>query len=286
MGVDERPLGIVGAGVMGRGIAQVAVTAGRPVILIDVDRDQVARATEEVDRRLARLVEKGALSDDQRVASIARLGIGQTATDLASCDVVIEAATESLAIKRTIVADLEAACEETTILASNTSSLSIADIADGALHPERLLGVHFFNPAPVMHLVEIIPGRATSDATIEAAQALARALGKEPVIASDRPGFIVSRVLDVMINEAVRCVMDGNDPADVDLAMRLGANLPIGPLALADLMGLDILKSVMERLESGFGSAAYAPAPLLVDLVEQGRLGRKSGRGFFDYPSP
>jgi len=286
MGVDERPLGIVGAGVMGRGIAQVAVTAGRPVILIDVDRDQVARATEEVDRRLARLVEKGALSDEQRVASMARLGIGQTATDLASCDVVIEAATESLEIKRTIVADLEAACEETTILASNTSSLSIADIADGALHPERLLGVHFFNPAPVMRLVEIIPGRATSDATIEAAQALARALGKEPVIASDRPGFIVSRVLDVMINEAVRCVMDGNDPADVDLAMRLGANLPIGPLALADLMGLDILKSVMERLESGFGSAAYAPARLLVDLVEQGRLGRKSGRGFFDYPSP
>jgi 3-hydroxybutyryl-CoA dehydrogenase len=282
--LDPDTLGIVGAGVMGRGIAQVAISAGRRVLLCDVDLERVEEARREVSRRLDRLVEKGTLLAGDRAAAMERLvpivGLGS----LAACPVVIEAATESLELKRGIISQLEVVCDTSAILATNTSSLSITEIAAVALDPRRVVGIHFFNPAPVMRLVEIIPGSETSDETVQAAWALATELGKQPVLAIDRPGFIVSRVLDVMVNEAIRCVMDGNTPEDVDTAMRLGANLPIGPLALADLMGLDVLKSVMERLQAGFDSDAYAPAPLLLELVERGHLGRKMGQGFYAYP--
>jgi 3-hydroxybutyryl-CoA dehydrogenase len=282
--LDPNALGIVGAGVMGRGIAQVAVAAGRQAFLYDIDRERVQQAALEVGLRLDRLVEKGQLTVVERAMAMDRLIPVVELHSLAACSVVIEAATEDLDLKRRILQALEAVCDAAAVLATNTSSLSITEFAAAADSPGRVVGIHFFNPAPVMRLVEIIPGKATSDGTVEIARSFAIALGKQPVLAVDRPGFIVSRVLDVMVNEAIRCVMDGNTPEDVDTAMRLGANLPIGPLALADLMGLDVLKSVMDRLRTGLESDGYAPAPLLLELVEQGHLGRKAGQGFYSYP--
>ena len=186
---------------------------------------------------------------------------------------------------RLIWASVEDHVPDAFFLGTNPWSVSIPAIAYAAAHPERVVGIHFFNPAPVMRLVEVIPGRSTSPEVVDAAKALAMSLGKTPVVAIDRAGFLVSRILDVMVNEAVRCVMDGNTPEDVDTAMRLGANLPIGPLALADLMGLDVLTSVLDRLADGLGSESYRPAELLREHLADGRLGRKSGRGFYEYPS-
>jgi 3-hydroxybutyryl-CoA dehydrogenase len=271
---------------MGTGIAQAAARAGRTVLLFDIDAGRVTLATAEIRRRVDRLVEKGEISIADGQAIIERVQPVDRIEGLGPCPIVIEAATEALELKRSIVAQLEAVCAPNAILGTNTSSLSISEIAEGTVHPERVIGIHFFNPAPVMRLVEIVPGERTSALTTATARELAGELGKEPVVAVDRAGFIVSRVLDVMVNEAIRAVMDGNIAEDVDTAMRLGANLPIGPLALADLMGLDVLQSVLRRLASGLGSEAYAPAPLLDELVADGRLGRKSGRGFYDYPRP
>jgi len=280
------PLGIVGAGVMGTGIAQTAARAGRTVLIFDIDPARVTLATTEIRRRVDRLVEKGEISLADAETTLERVQPVYQMGRLGSCPVIIEAATEALELKRSIVAQLESVCAPEAILGTNTSSLSISEIAEGTLHPERVIGIHFFNPAPVMRLVEIVPGDRTSASTTAAVRELAFELGKEPVVAVDRAGFIVSRVLDVMVNEAIRAVMDGNTPEDVDTAMRLGANLPIGPLALADLMGLDVLQSVLRRLANGLGSEAYAPAPLLDELVSEGRLGRKTGRGFYEYPRP
>lgn len=282
--VDRPVTGILGAGVMGTGIAQVVLLSGRAVVLYDVDASRPSQAKLEIERRLDRLVEKGTIDPPARSEAMERFRIAADVASLDGCSMVIEAATESLPLKRAIVGTVEAALPSLELLATNTSSLSITEIAAGARRPDRIVGIHFFNPAPVMRLVEIVAGSETAADVVEAAVAFAAALGKESVVASDTPGFIVSRVLDVMVNEAIRCVMDGNRPEDVDHAMRLGANLPIGPLELADLMGLDVLNSVMERLATGFGSDAYAPAPLLVQLVQAGRLGRKTGGGFYDYP--
>ena len=278
-------LGIVGAGVMGSGIAQTAARAGRTVLLFDIDPGRVAQAVDEIARRVDRLVEKGEVSVDDAHAILDRVRPVAQVSLLGPCPIVIEAATEALELKRSIVSQLEATCSPDTVLGTNTSSLSISEIAEVASRPERVVGIHFFNPAPVMRLIEIVPGTRTSASTLSTARELAVELGKEPVVAIDRAGFIVSRVLDVMVNEAIRAVMDGNAPEDVDTAMRLGANLPIGPLALADLMGLDVLQSVLLRLATGLGSDAYAPAPLLDQLVAEGRLGRKSGHGFYRYPA-
>jgi 3-hydroxybutyryl-CoA dehydrogenase len=279
-------LGIVGAGVMGTGIAQTAARAGRSVLIFDIDPGRVGVATTEICRRIDRLVEKGEISIADGKAIVERVQAVDHIGGLGPCPIVIEAATEALELKQSIVAELESVCAPVAILGTNTSSLSISEIAAATVHPERIVGIHFFNPAPVMRLVEIVPGDRTSASTTTTARELALELGKEPVVAVDRAGFIVSRVLDVMVNEAIRAVMDGNAPEDVDTAMRLGANLPIGPLALADLMGLDVLQSVLRRLANGLGSEAYAPALLLDELVSEGRLGRKSGRGFYDYPRP
>lgn len=278
-------LAIVGAGVMGSGIAQTAIAAGWTAVVQDIDRDKMDSARASIAARLDRAVEKGTMDAAERDAALARLSFVGDLGELGAVTVVIEAATESLELKRMIMAALEDHVPDDVILGTNTSSLSISEIADAAAHPERVVGIHFFNPAPVMRLVEVIPGRSTSPEVVDAAKALAMSLGKTPVVAIDRAGFLVSRILDVMVNEAVRCVMDGNTPEDVDTAMRLGANLPIGPLALADLMGLDVLTSVLDRLADGLGSESYRPAELLREHLADGRLGRKSGRGFYEYPS-
>jgi 3-hydroxybutyryl-CoA dehydrogenase len=276
-------VGVIGAGVMGRGISQVCLQAGLGVRLFDVEPVQLVAAREEITARLDRLVAKEKLTSGERDRHLAGLQTVDAFDQLGTVDLVIETAPENLSIKSELFQRLDAAYPPEVILATNTSSLPISGIAAGVVYGARTVGLHFFNPAPVLQLVEVIPGPSTSPGTMDAAFAFARQLGKTPVLAVDRPGFIVSRVLDVMVNEAARCVMDGNTPENVDAAMRLGANHPIGPLALADLMGIDILVHVMESLEEGFGPA-YAPAPILREMIDQGRLGRKVGHGFYDYP--
>jgi 3-hydroxybutyryl-CoA dehydrogenase len=277
-------LGIVGAGVMGSGIAQTAITAGWPTVVYDVDAARMDSAAAAIASRLDRAVEKGTLGATERDAAFARLTFAQDLGGLRGSTLVLEAATETLELKRSIMAGLDDLLAIEIVVGTNTSSLSISEIGDATRHPERVVGIHFFNPAPVMRLVEVIPGRLTHPDVVEAAKRFALDLGKTPVVAIDRAGFIVSRILDVMVNEAIRCVMDGNAVEDVDTAMRLGANLPIGPLALADLMGLDVLTSVLDRLADGLESESYRPAPTLREHVANGRLGRKSGQGFYEYP--
>jgi len=277
-----RRIGVIGAGVMGRGISQVCLQAGLDVRLFDVESLQLTAARAEITSRLDRLVTKEKLTPEERDRDLAGLQTVDAFDQLGVVDLVIETAPEDLGLKSDLFRRLDAAYPPEVILATNTSSLPISGITAGVVHGARTVGLHFFNPAPVLQLVEVIPGPSTSPGTTDTAFAFARQVGKTPVLAVDRPGFIVSRVLDVMVNEAARCVMDGNTPENVDAAMRLGANHPIGPLALADLMGIDILVHVMESLEEGFGTA-YAPAPILHEMVEQGRLGRKVGRGFYEY---
>lgn len=277
-----RRVGVIGAGVMGRGISQVCLQAGLEVRLHDTEPRQLAAARADITSRLDRLVAKGKLTQEERDRDLAGLEVVDVFDELGVVDLVIESAPEDLSLKADLFHRLDAAYPADVILATNTSSLPISGITANTEHRARTVGLHFFNPAPVLPLVEVIPGPSTSEETIDFAFAFAERLGKTPVRAVDRPGFIVSRVLDVMVNEAVRCVMDGNPPESVDTAMRLGANHPIGPLALADLMGIDVLVRVMESLQRGFGPA-YAPAPLLKEMVEQGRLGRKVGRGFYAY---
>jgi 3-hydroxybutyryl-CoA dehydrogenase len=277
-------LAIVGAGVMGSGIAQTAISAGWTAVVQDVDQDRMDMARTSITSRLDRAVAKGSMPAGDRDAALAGLSFVRSPAEFGEVSFVIEAAPEELGLKQAIMSMLEHEVGDEVVLGTNTSSLSITEIAEQAAHPERIVGIHFFNPAPVMGLIEVIPGRATTPQVVAAAKSFAVSLGKTPVVAIDRPGFLVSRILDVMVNEAIRCVMDGNDLEDVDTAMRLGANLPIGPLALADLMGLDVLTSVLDRLADGLGSEAYRPAPLLRQHVADGRLGRKSGRGFYDYP--
>jgi len=276
-------LGIVGAGVMGSGIAQAAITAGWPTVVHDIDPARMDSAAATIASRLARAVEKGTLTASDRDAALSRLSFVRDLVDLGGVTLVLEAATEAIEPKRSIMRALDDLFPTDVVLGTNTSSLSISEIADATQHPERVVGIHFFNPAPVMRLVEVIPGRLTPSEVVEAAKRFALDLGKTPVVAIDRAGFIVSRILDVMVNEAIKCVMDGNSVDDVDTAMRLGANLPIGPLALADLMGLDVLTSVLDRLADGLDSESYRPASALREHVANGRLGRKSGQGFYEY---
>jgi len=279
---DNRTIGVVGAGVMGAGISQVCLSAGYDVILHDKDDRQLQQATAAVEKGLERMVGKGNLTAEAKSDHLSRLSPTPEVDALAASSIVIEAVLEDLDAKRMLFRHLDNVCAAEVTLASNTSSLSISAIADATRRPERVVGLHFFNPAPVMKLVEIVRGIHTATTTFDATWSLAQKLGKTPVEAVDLPGFIVSRVLDVMINEAVRCVMAGNDPQAVDEAMVLGCNLPMGPLALADLMGIDVLLKVLERLQSGLGPG-YEPAPLLREMVRQQKLGRKTGAGFYNY---
>ncbi|HEV2351640.1 MAG TPA: 3-hydroxybutyryl-CoA dehydrogenase [Terriglobia bacterium] len=278
---------VIGAGTMGHGIAQVFVRHGYAVTLHDVSKDLLSKAGEKIARGLSRDVEKGRLTREQKDQALARLKTTEQIADLASADFVIEAATENFDVKAGIFRSLDSvirAAHPQVIFATNTSSISITKLAAVTSRPELFVGLHFFNPVPVMKLVEVVPGLQTSPETIAAAEALARSLDKTPLRANDFPGFISNRVLMPMINEAIYAVMEGvAEPEAVDGVMKLGMNHPMGPLELADFIGLDVCLDIMKVLHEGFHDSKYRPCPLLEKMVNAGRLGRKSGHGFYTY---
>ena len=277
-------VGIVGAGTMGNGIAQACAVAGIDALMLDVNPAALEKGVATISGSLDRLVKKEKISAEIKAAAMARVKTTSTLADLAACDYVIEAATENEALKIKILKDLDAALKPETIIATNTSSISITQLAAATKRPDRFVGMHFFNPVPMMALVELIRGLATSDATIATAQALAKALGKTPITVKNSPGFVVNRILCPMINEAIFCLQEGLATAeDIDAGMKLGTNQPIGPLALADMIGLDIMIAVMNVFYEGFNDPKYRPAPLLKEMVAAGYLGRKTGRGFYTY---
>ena len=277
-------IAVVGAGQMGNGIAHVFAQAAHPVVMIDVSDEAIARGRGTIEKNLERQVKKGTIDAAQRDATLGRIS---TATDLGASSgaaLVVEAATENRELKFQVFRHLDAAADPGAILATNTSSISITEIARQTKRPEQVVGMHFMNPVPVMKLVEIIRGLATSDATTARVVELSRALGKTPVEVNDYPGFVSNRVLMPMINEAVYCVMEGvGTPEAVDQVMTLGMNHPMGPLALADLIGLDTCVAILDVLHTGLGDPKYRACPLLRKYVAAGWLGRKSGRGFYAY---
>lgn len=284
---DIRSIGVVGAGQMGAGIAQVAAASGVRVVLRDLHLEVVDRALQGIGRQLEKLVEKGKLTADDRAATLSRIKGTASLADFADVDVVIEAVTENEELKKKILVELDGAMKEGAILATNTSSISITRLAAAVKRPERFIGMHFMNPVPVMKLVEIIPGLKTSELTLAETRTLAERLGKTTVRSDDQPGFIVNRILVPMINEAIIGLAEGlGTPEDIDTAMKLGTNQPMGPLALADLIGLDTCLSIMEVLHSNLGDPKYRPAPLLRRYVAAGWLGKKAGRGFYRYDTP
>ncbi|MCE8016020.1 3-hydroxybutyryl-CoA dehydrogenase [Halomonas sp. MCCC 1A17488] len=281
--MSQRTIGVVGAGTMGQGIAQVLVASGLPVQLYDVADEQLGRAQAAIDKGLGKLVAKEKLGEAEKGEAMARLELTTSLEALRGCEVIIEAAPEQPALKEKLFRDLSRLSHD-AILASNTSSLSLTRLAAVCERPERVVGMHFFNPVPVLKLVEVIRAEQTSDATVARIEALARQLGKTPVAIADSPGFAVNRLLVPMINEAAFLLQEGAASAeDIDQSMKLGAAHPMGPLALADLIGLDVCLAIMEVLQEGFGDPKYRPCPLLRRMVAAGYLGRKTGRGFHIY---
>ncbi|WEK33152.1 MAG: 3-hydroxybutyryl-CoA dehydrogenase [Candidatus Pseudomonas phytovorans] len=277
-------IAVIGAGTMGNGIAQVCAVAGYPVLLVDVSDAALERGVATLSKNLERQVSKGTLDADKAAAAKTRIRTSTDYAQLSSAQLVIEAATESLQLKQRILQQVAANVAADCLIATNTSSLSVTQLAASIEHPERFIGVHFFNPVPMMALVEIIRGLQTSDSTYAQALVVTEKVGKTPITAGNRPGFVVNRILVPMINEAVFVRQEGLASAeDIDTGMRLGCNQPIGPLALADLIGLDTLLAIMEAFHEGFNDSKYRPAPLLKEMVAAGWLGRKSGRGFFTY---
>jgi len=277
-------IAVIGAGTMGNGVAQVCAQAGLRVTMVDVNDAAVQRGVDTVGKSLARLVSKEKISAGDRAAILDRI---QGTTDyaaIAPADIVIEAATENLDLKLRILRQIDGLVRKEAIIATNTSSISISQLAAVISRPERFIGLHFFNPVPMMQLLELIRGMQTSDETLAQAQEFAKEVGKTPIVAKNSPGFVVNRILCPMINEAIFALQEGLATAeDIDTGMRLGCNQPIGPLALADLIGLDTMLSVMNVFYEGFNDSKYRPAPLLKEMVAAGRLGRKTGRGFYSY---
>jgi len=282
--MEIKTFGVIGAGQMGNGIAQVAAASGLQVVMSDIKEEFTAKGAANIARNLARSVEKGKLDEAGRDAILARIRTTTDLQDMEAADYVVEAAVEREDLKFKIFRDLDAICPAHVILASNTSSIPIGRIASQTGRPEKVIGMHFMNPVPVMKLVEVIRGLATSQETFDVTWDLSLKFGKTPAEANDYPGFIANRILMPMINEAVFCLYQGVGKAeDIDTVMRLGMNHPLGPLALADLIGLDTCLAIMDTLYDGFKDSKYRPCPLLRKYVEAGWLGRKSGRGFYSY---
>ena len=281
---DIQRIAVIGAGAMGAGIAQTAASAGIAVTMIDVDDAEVARGAQTIARSLDRIVKKGSFTTGEAEAVCARVNGTTDFARVAEAEMVIEAAFEDESVKRDIFRRLDAACAPGTILASNTSSISITVLAAATTRADRVIGMHFFNPVPIMGLVEIVRGLRTSDGTYAATESLARTLGKTPVAVNDYPGFVSNRILMPMLNEAFFCLMEGvADREAIDTVMKLGMAHPMGPLQLADFIGLDVCLSIMEVLHRGLGDDKYRPCPLLRQMVAAGKLGRKSGEGFYQY---
>ncbi|MGD9054489.1 MAG: 3-hydroxybutyryl-CoA dehydrogenase [Desulfobacterales bacterium] len=279
-----KTFGVIGAGQMGAGITQVAAMSGLNVVMNDIKTEFVEKGFEGISKIMSRSVDKGKMSEDDKSATLGRIKTSVSLADMAAADYVVEAATENEEIKYQLFKGLDEICNEAVILATNTSSIPIGRIAAQTRRPEKVIGMHFMNPVPVMKLVEVIPGIATSDETFKATWELAEKFGKTPAKANDYPGFIANRILLPMINEAVYCLYHGvGNREDIDTVMKLGMNHPMGPLALADLIGLDTCLAIMETLYDGFKDSKYRPCPLLRKYVEVGWLGRKVGKGFYNY---
>jgi 3-hydroxybutyryl-CoA dehydrogenase len=284
MALNIQSVGVIGAGQMGNGIAHVCALAGYTVMLNDVSGDRIKAGMATINGNMARQVGKKAISDEDRKAALARIKPAEKIDEMARCDIVIESAAEKEDLKRKIFADLCASLKAEAIVATNTSSISITRLASSTDRPERFIGIHFMNPVPLMELVEVIRGIATDDATFETSKAFVSKLGKIIAVSEDFPAFIVNRILLPMINEAIYTLYEGvGNVESIDTAMRLGAHHPMGPLELADFIGLDTCLSVMQVLYEGLADSKYRPCPLLVKYVEAGWLGRKTQRGFYDY---
>ena len=279
-----KKIGVMGTGTMGSGIIQVCAAAGYDVVIRSSKQEYIDGALAKIDKNLSKMVSREKITEEDKAATLGRISGGTTFDVLADCDLIIESSTENMDKKKELFAELDKVCKDDAILATNTSALSITEIAAVTSRPEQVIGMHFFNPVPAMKLVEVVKGIATSDEVKEAVIATTESLKKTPVEVAEAPGFVVNRVLIPMINEAVGILADGvADAEGIDTAMKLGANHPMGPLALGDLIGLDVCLAIMETLYNEFGDTKYRPHPLLKKMVRANKLGRKTGVGFFDY---
>ena len=284
VGMSIKKMAVLGAGQMGNGITQVAACAGIEVVMIDIQQDFVERGVATIEKSLAKLVSKERMTQEDADAARSRISTAIDRSACADADLVVEAVPEILDLKLSIFSELDGICKPDCILATNTSSISISEIAAATSRPSKVIGMHFMNPVPIMKLVEVINGKETSDDVTATVLSAAEKMGKIPLMCNDSPGFVSNRILCPMINEAILTLQEGvAEPDAIDGIMKLGMNHPIGPLALSDLIGNDTVLHIMNVLHEGMGDDKYAPAPLLIEMVDEGKLGRKSGKGFYDY---